>query len=375
MAEIGTKGVLGQAHAISFLQQSYLSSRIPHALLIHGLPGSGQLALALYTARLLQCREATDGKPCGSCNQCQKVKNGTHPDVHFLFPVPNLGEQKKKPSHFEAIFREALAQSAYMSLTAWLSKLDAEQKTPNISAEACRDALHELGLHRGEGNYKILIIWLPEFLGKEGNILLKEIEEPAPNTAIILATDNAEQILPTIQSRCQSIRLVPLKSTEVQDGLIQQLSCDPVLAEEVSWLSAGNMDLALDKASDLDAANSTQFLDWLRGAYQGDVLTMSQWADQLSAMPKNRQKAFLEYFMHVMQQSILVGVLPDDSLHMPSHEIAALHKLKPILDVDKLKKLQMRIDEDLSAMEQNANPKIVFMALTVYTHQVLRGRA
>lgn len=374
MAEVGHPAVLGQTHALDHLRQRYLSGRIPHALLISGPAGSGQLAMALYAARLLQCRDPLDGAPCGTCAACLKVDHGTHPDVHYVFPVPNLGEQKKKPAHFESQFREWVAKNPYLSLTAWLNYLDAGQKSPNISAEACRDALHDMGLHRSEGKYKVLIIWLPEYMGKEGNILLKEIEEPAPNTAIILASENAENILPTIQSRCQEVRLTPLTAAQVQEGLRMYSDSDPLLAEEISWLSSGNLGQAMDKAAEMDGASSTQFLDWLRAAYQGDIMSMSQWAEQLSALTKNRQKAFLEYFLHVLEQSLYVGVLADSDLHIPQHEISALHKLKPILSISKIELLSRRVDEDLAALEQNASPKITFMALTLYTHQVLRAR-
>jgi DNA polymerase-3 subunit delta' len=367
--------IIGQESITNHFKDVFVSERIPHALLIHGAPGSGQLALSLYLAQLLQCQQPESGSPCGQCSSCHKVKKGTHPDLHFVFPVPNLGEQMKKPAHFENIFREAICQQPYISLIEWLNQIQAEQKNPNISAEACRDALQDLSLHRFEGKYKVLIIWLPEFMGKEANILLKELEEPAPNTVIILASDHADAILPTILSRCQQIRTSLLTVEEVKKGVLTYSDVDENIAEEFAWLSNGNLGMALQRAQETDGAASSQFLDWLRAAYQGDIKTLTEWSDTLASLSKNRQKAFLQYFQHVLQQSLYIGIMPDQQLHLPSQELTALHKLKPILTIDRIVAINKRIDEDLQAIEQNANQKISFLALIIYVNQILRSKA
>jgi DNA polymerase III subunit delta' len=367
--------IIGQEAIKNHFKEVFAAKRIPHALLIHGSPGSGQMALAIYLAQLLQCQKPESGSPCGQCSSCLKVKKGTHPDLHFVFPVPNLGEQMKKPAHFENIFREAISQQPYISLIEWLNQIQAEQKNPNISAEACRDALQDLSLHRFEGHYKVLIIWLPEFMGKEANILLKELEEPAPNTIIILASDNVDAILPTILSRCQQIRTSLLTVEEVKNGLKFYSDINDNLAEELAWLSNGNLGIALQKAQETEGAASSQFLEWLRAAYQGDIKTMTEWSETLAALSKNGQKAFFQYFQHVLQQSLYIGVIPDQQLHLPSQELTALHKLKPILNIERIVAINNRIDEDLRAIEQNANQKISFLALIIFVNQILRSRA
>lgn len=367
--------IVGQHIARKLLREMVASNRTPHALLLHGPPGSGQLALALYLSALLQCfQRVNDQDICGICPACLKITNITHPDLHFLFPVPNLGEQKKKSSHFENQFRDAIKENPYISLENWLQIIQGEHKNPNISAESCREALYDLSLHRFEGNYKIMIIWLPEYLGKESNILLKEIEEPAPNTVIILASENTEAILPTILSRCQHIRLVPLNAQEIQQSLIQDHGIDEVLAAEISWLSGGHYGVALSNAYRAEIAHSTDFMDYLRAAYSGNILSMTEWSDRIASMSKDKQKSFLHYFLHLLQQSNFIGILPNNQLSIPRQEIESLNKLKPILTPQKIALLSQRIDEDLAALEQNANAKILFLALTIYLHRVFREK-
>ena len=88
----------------------------------------------------------------------------------------------------------------------WLQSIGAENKQGNISADECNDINRKLSLKSFESGYKILLMWMPEYLGKEGNKLLKLIEEPPPNTLFILVAENEEEILPTILSRCQLVK-------------------------------------------------------------------------------------------------------------------------------------------------------------------------
>ena len=81
-----------------------------------------------------------------------------------------------------------------------------ENSQGKITAEECNDIIRKLSLKSFESEYKILIMWMPEELDKEGNKLLKIIEEPPPNTLFILVTENEELVLPTIVSRCRRLR-------------------------------------------------------------------------------------------------------------------------------------------------------------------------
>src|SRR5260221_6074951 len=95
-----------------------------------------------------------------------------------------------------------------------------ENSQGKITAQECNDIIHQLNLKSFESEYKILILWMPEYLGNEGNKLLKLIEEPPPNTLFIFVAENESLILPTIVSRCQLIKIPALETGEIEAALI-----------------------------------------------------------------------------------------------------------------------------------------------------------
>ena len=96
-----------------------------------------------------------------------------------------------------------------------------------LQRNECNDIIRKLNLKSFESEYKILIMWMPEYLGNEGNKLLKLIEEPPPNTLFILVAENESLILPTIVSRCQLIRIPALETSDIEEALIERNKTEP----------------------------------------------------------------------------------------------------------------------------------------------------
>src|SRR6185312_5320132 len=119
-------------------------------------------------------------------------------------------------------WREAFSANPYLSLDTWCDYLDAENKQANINIAECHQIIKKLSLKPFESAYKILILWLPEYLDKEGNALLKIIEEPQPNTLFLLVAQNQDQILNTILSRTQLIKIPRLSYNDIKAYLVEK---------------------------------------------------------------------------------------------------------------------------------------------------------
>ncbi|RMG84042.1 MAG: hypothetical protein D6714_08740, partial [Bacteroidetes bacterium] len=210
--------VLGQQAAKDSLRQMAMSDRVAHALLFAGPGGSGSLSLALAFAQYLLCARPTPTDACGQCPHCLKAAKLIHPDIHFSFPT--IGTNVKS-DHFLPQWRQAMATNPYLSLNDWLQKIGAENKQGNINKEECLNIIRKMSLKTFESPRKVLIIWRPEFLGKEGNRLLKLIEEPPENTHFILVAEQPDQILNTILSRCQLFKIPALTDSDIVAGLRQ----------------------------------------------------------------------------------------------------------------------------------------------------------
>lgn len=142
---------------------------------------------------------------CGTCASCIKAAQLVHPDIHFSYPVVTR-KAGSPPISTDYIteWREFVKTYPYGNIYDWLQFIGAENKQGNITAHECNDIIRKLNLKSFESAYKVLVMWMPEYLGNEGNKLLKLIEEPPPNTLFILVAENESLILQTILSRCQA---------------------------------------------------------------------------------------------------------------------------------------------------------------------------
>ena len=223
--------IIGQKGTKEQLIQMVQHNRLSHALLFLGKEGSGALSLALAFAQYIAC-EQVNGKikktnpeaslfgeatpeiaepldmhdSCGVCSACTKANQLVHPDIHFSYPViPRKSGDKPVSTDYINEWREFVSINPYGNVYDWLQFIGAENKQGNITSEECNDITRKISLKSFESEYKVLIIWMPEYLTKNGNKLLKLIEEPPPNTLFLLVAENEDLILPTILSRTQVV--------------------------------------------------------------------------------------------------------------------------------------------------------------------------
>ncbi|HTN17940.1 MAG TPA: hypothetical protein VL092_09685 [Chitinophagaceae bacterium] len=239
--------VVGQATAKEHLLGMWQQNHLPHALMICGQEGTGGLPMALALAQYLLCEQKTASDACGQCANCSKVAKMEHADLHFSFPTIKDSDKKKEAlsDNYIKEFRKLIRQQAYSTTFDWLQYINAENKQGNISAEECRAIIEKLSLKAYEGGQKIMIIWRPEYFGKEGNILLKLIEEPPADTVLIMVAESAESILPTILSRVQLIRLLPLTPVQISNELLRTQQLDAAKAQQLGLLADGSFSAAL----------------------------------------------------------------------------------------------------------------------------------
>ena len=265
--------VIGQQKTKQHLLEMVEQNRLSHALLFLGKEGSGALPLALAFAQyisLLPSSAKQNNEPSLFGEPVEEIKpvfpktadeadafmqkqsafskanNYVHPDIHFSYPViPKKPGDKPVSTDYINEWREFIQQYAYGNVYDWLQFIGAENKQGNITAEECNDIIHKLNLKSFESPYKILVMWMPEYLGKEGNKLLKLIEEPPADTLFIFVAENEDLILPTILSRCQLVKLNALETNDISDALIKRGNLETDKAQQTAAISQGNYREAL----------------------------------------------------------------------------------------------------------------------------------
>ena len=212
--------IIGQESLKRHLTESVDKGRISHAQLFSGAAGVGTLPLAIAYAQYLNCTNRHDGDSCGECPSCRQIAEAAHPDLHFVFPVnvtSKSGSEKKPVSdHFIQIWRELTLKNPYFTEETLNNELGIEDKVGNISVAEAKEILNKTNMRSYEGGNKYLIIWLPERMSQEAaNKLLKMVEEPFSGTYFILITHSPERVINTIRSRCLSIQMLPVESSEM----------------------------------------------------------------------------------------------------------------------------------------------------------------
>ncbi|HEY1024407.1 MAG TPA: hypothetical protein VGE26_04535, partial [Sphingobacteriaceae bacterium] len=286
--------ITGQEGVKQRLIDSVKQNRVSHAQLFLGPEGSGSLALAVAYAQYISCENRKDDDSCGECASCRKYNRLIHPDLHFSYPFFRGGEKEDALPDLDE-WRKLFLSNPYFGLNEWRGQLDAQNKQPNINKAECLHILRNLALKPFESEFKTIIIWLPEYLGHEGNRLLKSLEEPSQKTLIILVAEHQDQILNTILSRTQLIKIPALKDEDVTTYLMESKNTGADQANQIAYLSEGNLQQAQNFLEEEVNDHFMLFADWLRHCYGDKGPQMIEFTEIAAKMGRENQKGFLRY--------------------------------------------------------------------------------
>lgn len=203
------KNVIGHEQVIEHMQNAIKYKKVSHAYILNGEEGTGKKLLANVFAKALQC-QAGESDSCGTCTSCLQVDSGNHPDIKYV-------------THEKA----------------------------SIGVDDIRGQINsDMGIKPYSSQYKIYIIDDASKMTEQAqNALLKTIEEPPAYGIIILLTDNLNQLLPTILSRCVTLNLKPIRTEMVKNYLMNEHKIPDYMAELSASFSQGNIGKAIKYAS------------------------------------------------------------------------------------------------------------------------------
>lgn len=355
------KQIAGQKPLIAKLTAMAAGGRVPHAQLVLGQSGSGNLPVALAFAAYLLCKNPLPDDSCGECDACRKMQTFTHPDLHFSFPFPSsLGDTcvDVYPQ-----WRKALQTEPYLSYESWMRQLNAENKQGNIPILECRAIIRTLSMKAYESKFKILLLWLPEFLGKEGNVLLKFLEEPPPDTLFLLVCSQPDKLLTTIVSRTQLLRVPPIDETDLSAYLSDRLGITPEEAARFSMMSAGDLLKAMELASNSESPYMEPFRQWMLHCYKKNLHQASKWTEEISGKGREYIKGFLLYGIEVMRAITVMDYLGERN-GLNDHEKEFVAKLGKLMSPKKIYGIFEALDAAIYEVERNGNIKMIFTDLS-----------
>lgn len=366
--------VIGQATPKQILTGMIEGNRAPHALLLLGREGLGGIPMALAYIQYLLCEDKQgDGDACGFCRACSKTSKFIHPDVHYSYPTVGTG---KISTDFIAEWRKNISKNPYQNVNQWLTSISGgENKQGNINKDECASIMKKLSLKAFESKYKVLLMWLPEYLGKEGNRLLKLIEEPPDDTIFVLVAENQELILNTILSRCQLVTLSPLSNEEIILALAEKMSISTSQASAIAQIADGNFNEALSLCQNSDNDNAMLFLEWMRKIYAINGPDILQWTDKFAAAGREAQKYFFRYGLHFIRELMMYKVTNrSEKIRLQRTELETLIKMSNVIQLEHIEPISKLFDEAIFHIERNANAKILLLDVSIRMNKILKNR-
>lgn len=371
------KDVTGQEQVKRQLIESVQHKKVAHALLLCGRQGSGKLPLALAYARYLCCESPNEHDACGVCPSCVKMNKLIHPDIHFAFPIVKQKAGKDSVCNdFLPAWREIILHSPYFGLPDWLEKMGASNQQAQIFVRESDEIQRKLALKASQGQFKVMLIWLPEKMNAEcSNKLLKLLEEPPAGTVFLLVSEEPELLLPTIRSRTQRINLPPLSEHEIAQTLEERYRIQPDDAREIAHQASGSMLQALEAIhlSEEHKVFFDLFIRLMRSSYARRIVEMKQWSEQVASMGRERQKNFLVYCQRMIRENFIYNFHLPDMNYMTQEEQQFAVRFSPFVNERNVIGIMEELAEAQTHIEQNVNAKIVFFDFALKMIVLLKG--
>ena len=368
--------ILGQDYIKNHLVKSADLGRIPHAQLFVGPEGSGTLPMAIAYAQYVLCSNI-GGENNGTNESCNiKFQKISHPDLHFVYPTVTTEEVKQKPKSIDFItdWRAFLIENSYGGLFDWYAKLGVQNKQGEIRVDDAQEILKALSLKSYEGGYKIMIVWMADKLNiAASNKLLKLLEEPPEKTIFILISENEEDIIQTIRSRCQIIHFNGLSNSIIADALIDRLQVEPKEALKIAHQAQGNFSKALHLLQDNsnDFPFDQWFVTWVRAAFKAKgnaaaIQDLILWSEQIAALGRETQKKFLEFCIEMFRQALLMNYQTENLVYIePRVEKFKLENFAPFVNGNNINDIFKELSDAMYHIERNGNAKIILTDLSI----------
>ncbi|UQD55614.1 DNA polymerase III subunit delta' [Flavobacterium sp. K5-23] len=368
--------ILGQEHIKSHLTRSANLGRIPHAQLFVGPEGSGTLAMAIAYAQYILCSNQ-NGENTGSNTACNlKFDKISHPDLHFAYPTVTTEEVKKSPKSLDFItdWRQFILQNPYGGLFEWYAILGVQNKQGEIRVDDAQEILKALSLKSYEGGHKIMIVWMADKLNiAASNKLLKLLEEPPEKTVFILISENEEDIIQTIRSRCQVLHFNGLTEPIIAEALVTRENTEPKLAAKIAHQAQGNYNVALHLLhDDNDEFPFEQwFVTWVRAAFKAKgnaaaIQDLILWSEKIAGLGRETQKKFLQFCIEMFRQALLINYETKSLVYFePKVDKFKLENFAPFVNGNNIQDIFKELSDAMYHVERNGNAKIILTDLSI----------
>lgn len=365
------RDVIGLNDVKQHLIDSVHSGFVPHARIFYGPEGVGKLPLAIAYARYLNCSNRGADDACGECPSCHKFDKFAHPDFHFVFPVV----KSKVSDDYLPQWRKFLTENIYFNLNQWLSYIDAENAQGVIYSKESDEIIRKLNLKVYEAPYKVMLIWLPEKMHVAcANKLLKMIEEPPANTVFLLISEDRENVLQTIWSRCQPINIRSIEKVEIVSAINSKFNLSLDEANSIAHIANGSYTSALKmiESSDDNRYLYELFVNMMRSSVSGNIKAIKEAANEIAGIGREMQKSFLLYSLRMFREYFVNNLGEPEMVYLNDYEEQFGERFSPFINEKNIEDFSEEFTTAYRQIEQNGNARIIFLDLCLKVTLLLR---
>ncbi len=360
------------------LKAMALSGNIANGYIFTGPAGVGKEGAALSFAALLNCT-ASENKPCGQCPACRRFASLQHEHLYLVYPLPGLsgaaGDVSDPLERLSDADLDLLTQAIKEKARDPFHQIRLPRAN-RIIIQSIRHLRRKIYLKSAEPGYKVIILFAAHTLsagsGESANALLKLLEEPPPETTLILVTDQREQLLPTILSRCQQVTFPPLSVAAIRGWL--KTGEEPVL-NLAAFFSGGDMNAARLLARQSEQEISDRILAAARSFSAGNAPDRWQVMNELSALARSDPEAFryrlteVQFWFSLLQKKSAGLALP--AFCAPFQ--AALEAMENRYPAANIPHIILTLEELKRAPQQNLHLDLALAAASIRIQRFLSG--
>lgn len=377
------KDIIGQQDVKDRLIQSVKTGRIPHAQLFSGAAGTGTLQLAIAYARYICCTDRNEYDACGKCASCRQFDKLVHPDTYFVYPIYKINSGKTVCDNFIQDWRNIVIGQGYFSYHQWMSQIKAGNSQGMIYADESDEIIRKLSFKAYESEYKIVIIWLPEKMHIScANKLLKLLEEPPEKTVFLMVTEDTEQLLSTIISRSQIIRVHGIEEDDLEKAVKSKFNLPEKEVLNCCRIASGSFLKVLEyiNSSDENKVHLEQFKKIMRGAYtianfspnkrlekQRSLKDLKLWSEEMAKAGREQEKNFLSYAQHMVRENFILNLGKHDLNYLNPAENDFSVNFSPFINHKNIVNFMHELELAEKHIESNVNAKLVFFDLALQT--------